>query len=329
MSKERPNRAELDPHVLSAYIDTFINRRDLYHIQLPNGTYAAVNKSLTDNMVAAHLKGYITIGAYSLDTNGWAKWLCLDSDDEQYWQRLVNLASELDSLSVPSYLEPSRRGGHLWLFTDPIPGFQIRRFGKQLLSEHELPLKKRKQLGIELYPKQDKPITGPGSLVRLPLGVHRLSGRRYHFITPLGAPLAPSIREQLAILGNPNRVPQAFIDELLARAPEPRKVSPTPQFRPTHDRDMSGPPSERIKQAISVYDFVSQYVELDQRGKGYCPFHDDQVQSFQVSREGNYWHCYAGCEGQTIIDFWMLWREKHHKKGDFKSAVKDLAKMLL
>jgi hypothetical protein len=206
MSKERPSNTELDPHVLSAYTQTFINRRDLYHIQLPNGTYAAVNKSLSDNMVAAHLKGYITIGAYALDTHGWAKWLCLDSDDNQYWQRLVNLASDLGRTSVPCYLEPSRRGGHLWLFTDPIPGFQIRRFGKQLLSEHEIPLKKRKQSGIELYPKQDKSLTGPGSLVRLPLGVHRLAGRRYHFITPDGAPLAPSVREQLAIYDVPQKL---------------------------------------------------------------------------------------------------------------------------
>ena len=122
-------------------------------------------------------------------------------------------------------------------------------------------------------------------------------------------------------------MPQSYIDEVLKRAPEAKIVSPTPQFN--LKPDTGGPISERIKNRISVYDFVSQYVELDPRGKGNCPFHDDQVKSFQVSHEGNFWHCYADCGGGSIIDFWMKWRETHNKKGDFKSTVRDLAKTLL
>jgi DNA primase len=42
-----------------------------------------------------------------------------------------------------------------------------------------------------------------------------------------------------------------------------------------------------------------------------------------VSDEGNYWHCFAGCSGGSVIDFWIKWR-----RCDFKTAVKELAKMM-
>jgi hypothetical protein len=331
MSKERPGKVELDPQAISGYAATFINRRDMYPLQLDNGTYVTVAKPLTDNLIYAHLLGKVSIGTYALDPKGWAKWVCFDADYDEHFAGLVSMAQALSLFSdVPTYLEPSRRGGHLWLFTPTLPGFQARRFGKQLLVDHEL-LEKHgeEQPGIELYPKQDRPTTGPGSLVRLPLGVHKLTGHRYHFITPDGSPLAPTIREQIQLLAAPARVPQAFIDQILSRAPVPKEVSPTQPFQVKLETDTSAPLSERIKSRISVYDFVSQYVALDKRGKGYCPFHDDQHKSFQVSQEGNYWQCYACQMGGSVIDFWMQWRGIHNQDSSFKETVKDLAKMLL
>ncbi|MHA2433799.1 MAG: CHC2 zinc finger domain-containing protein, partial [Candidatus Thorarchaeota archaeon] len=43
-----------------------------------------------------------------------------------------------------------------------------------------------------------------------------------------------------------------------------------------------------------------------------------------VNDEGNYWHCFAGYGGGSVIDFWMNWREC-----DFTTAIKELAEMLL
>ena len=47
-------------------------------------------------------------------------------------------------------------------------------FGRGLLSYHHLE-------GVEIFPKQEKIIGGPGSLIRMPFGIHRLSGLRYSF----------------------------------------------------------------------------------------------------------------------------------------------------
>ncbi len=294
-------------------------------MQLEDGSYRRVGRKkhdtgefvpypLTMNQVHGHLKGLLTIGAYMLGADNTASKMCLDADDPDEWGGLITLASHLYLENVPTYLELSNRGGHLWFFFEKsLPGRDVRRFGKQLQKEFQLET-------TEQYPKQDQLRTGPGSLVRLPFGVHRAHNHIYHFVHPSGDPLAPTIHEQLAILAEPERISLPFFNKVLFRAPE---LPPIPSFEKA--KSVSGDtPSERIKSAISVYDFVSQYVQLDRGGKGLCPFHDDHRESFSVNQDDNYWYCFA-CEiGGSIIDFYMKWHGV-----DFKDAVTDLAKMLL
>lgn len=315
-------RQELEPELVHSFARTFIPRFDQFPVQRPDGHYVSLKKQLSLDLLTAHLHGFVTLGAYALDTQSQAKWICMDADTDEQWVNLQNLATNLLKDGITSYLELSRRGGHLWLFFSPLPGADARRFGKQLLEEHKLE-------DIELYPKQNQLNNGPGSLVRLPLGRHRKTGRRYHFITPDSAPLAPTIREQIALLGSPALVPQEFIDTILASSPSTPYRSPTPRLNPLSHEAAGGTVSERLKNRISAYEFVSHYVQLDDNGAGYCPFHDDQRQSFGVNQEGNYWHCWAGCGGGSLIDFWMKWREKHGQDGSFKATIAELAQMLL
>lgn len=141
-------------------------------------------------------------------------------------------------------------------------GLIARQFAKQLLAEHDIK-------GVEIYPKQNQLVTGVGSFVRLPLGIHRKTGKRYHFVTLDGQPLAPTIREQMALLASPTRIPQTFIDETLARIPPPEpKLPPTPKYLP----DKNLPLSEQSKHSISVLDFVRAYVDLDPQGRVFVPF---------------------------------------------------------
>jgi hypothetical protein len=322
MKKERLPTSELDPDLLTSYADTFISRWDMYPIQLGDSRYVSVKKKLNLQLVDAHLRGHITLGAYALSQDHHAKWICFDADDESAWIRLIELSGELITRDVPTYLEPSRRGGHLWLFTHPLPGSNIRRFGQRLLAEHFIE-------DVELFPKQDRLVTGPGSLVRLPLGIHRKNGRRYHFVTLTGKPLAPTIRDQVRLLASPRLVPEPFVSQILDRTPPPVEVPPTPVFPPPADEVQGETLSERIKNAISVYDFVSQYVDLDERGRGLCPFHDDHHKSFGVNISEDFWHCFACGIGGSAIDFWSAWRKHHGKDPDFVPTIKDLADMLL
>lgn len=292
----------------------FIQRWDKYPRQLPDGQYVTVHAPLTRTMLAAHVRGVETLGAYVLNRESRAQFMVLDADNEPDRRRLISLAQLLEQLSCPSYLEASRRGAHLWFFFErPLDGGDVRRFGKGLLAHFNLD-------GIELYPKQSALRgDGPGSLIRLPFGVHRKSGKRYGFYTPTGEPLAPTLSEQILALSAPQAVPE----RLFAHYGEYASAPPAqPVFEPVDG--VGERPSDRIKAAVSCHDFISRFVSLSASGRGQCPFHDDQVASFSVNTQGNYWHCFAGCGGGSIIDFWMNWR-----KVDFVTAVGELSEMLL
>lgn len=300
-------------------IDRFIQRFDKYPRQAGDGSYFTVEKPLSRRLVYAHLRGSVTLGTYLLDENSRGRFMVLDGDDEPDRRRLLALNKVLEELECPSYYEDSRRGGHLWFFFEaPMPGEEIRRFGKGLIGYFNL-------AGMELYPKQDRLQTGPGSLIRLPFGIHKKSGRRYGFYTPAGEPLAPTIREQLQVLKTPQTVPERFLELYRDYVTAPVEK---PEFEPV---EVEGERlSDRIKAAISCRQFVSRYVELDSRGRGLCPFHDDNVASFSVHPTHDYWHCFAGCGAGDQISFYMTYKQRvEGQECDFKTAIAELAEMLL
>ena len=83
---------------------------------------------------------------------------------------------------IASYLETSWRGAHLWVFfSEPISSVLVRAWLLPFCPA-----------GVEFYPKQEAANwEHPGSLIRLPLGVHLRSGERYPFVTLVdGQPLS-------------------------------------------------------------------------------------------------------------------------------------------
>ena len=121
------------------------------------------------------------------------------------------------------------------------------------------------------------------------------------------------------LLGEAESVPEGLFELYGSYASAP---APKLEFEPV---DAPGElVSDRIKAAVSCYNFVDRYVELSPNGRARCPFHDDQVASFSVNQEDNYWHCFSGCGGGSVIDFWM-----RYKNLDFVDAGGELAGMLL
>jgi hypothetical protein len=330
---ERLRRVELEKDLVKAYADTFISRWDMYPLQRhDDGSYVSVKKPLKSGMVHSHLTCHwkenksFTLGAYALSPESTAKWLCLDADDRDEFERIWKLAIGLKKQDVPTYVEQSRRGGHLWFFfQSPIPGYEVRKFAKYLIKSCDIPQ------SIEIYPKQDKLASGPGSLVRLPLGIHQKANKVFHFVDLDGKPLAPRIAEQIEILSNPDRIPQSFVEDVLWRVyqearREEEKPDPVPELPPLSSGETL---SEAIKKSVTVYDLASQYVELDKQGRGLCPFHDDNVKSFQVNNNRNYWSCYSGCGGGSVIDFMMKLRERNGEDGSFTATVIAMREMFL
>jgi len=298
----------------------FFQRRDLQARQLDDGRYICIQQPLKPDHLLKHVAGQITLGTYLLDENSAARFIVFDADDDQGFTRLMYTAQMLAVERTPSYLEASRRGGHLWLFFgDPIPGSLARRFGNGVMEVHGAK-------DVELYPKQDKLGQGPGSLIRVPFGVHRLTNLRYGFVNLDGQPLAGSTEEQIRIINHPRTVSLEAINGYASIEKKPRRnsVAESPKRR-------KETLSNRIKSAVTAMEFIGRYVELEPTelgAIGLCPFHDDQHPSLGVNMESNYWHCFAGCGGGSIIDFWSKWREKQGLDSGFVPTITELADLL-
>jgi hypothetical protein len=320
---------------LEAFIDRFFPRQDIHARQKRDGAgYSYRKEPVTADLLLAHLAGDLTLGTYCLSLMNMAHFAAIDIDDDTRWQAS---REKVKAAAIPVHVEQSRRGVHLWhFFEEPVPGKIARSFGRALLKMYDLPE------NTEIYPRQAILKDGPGSLIRVPFGFHRKvqvpgkPGKRYGFQTREGEPLASTIREQLALMVVAERIPHALVDQLSTSVPEEQIVSPSEPFR-TQPVSPDLPLSERIRASISVFEFVSRYVDLDERGVGFCPFHEDEHPSFGVNKAGNYWSCFAGCssviEGKTIkggslIHFWQRWREKEGQDGSFEPTITELASLL-
>jgi hypothetical protein len=321
MPKEKPVPVDELAGSSQTLADRFIQRWDLYALQSRDGRYVCVHKPLTSEKICSHLRGEVTLGTYVLTAESKAKFIVFDFDTPESWPRLINLNTRLNREGIPSYLEQSRRGGHLWFFfAEPIAARKVRKFAQGIQDKY--------QVGeCEIFPKQDHLLDGPGSLIRLPFGIHRLTGERYSFYKSGGEVLSDTIRKQITALENPWFVPRKDFNGLASF----KTVGIGQELPLKPNEDPKDKLSERIKSRLTVYEFIGQYVELKPTANGAigkCPFHEDQHPSLGVNDQDNYWHCFAGCGGGSIIDFWSKWREKQGLDGGFVPTITELAEML-
>jgi hypothetical protein len=167
---------QLEKRHLTTYQNLFVTRADIHARQSEGGSYYLKQEPTTDHLLKTHLAGAVTIGLYALDIASFARWAVLDADSENRLEQLQQAHRQLAELELPSHLEQSRRGGHLWLFMEaPIPGADIKKLVQTALPDLQ---------GLELYPKQDRldQRRQVGSLIKGPLGIHRKSGNRYPFL---------------------------------------------------------------------------------------------------------------------------------------------------
>lgn len=320
VTKERENIDNELFRSADALARRFVQRWDLHARQVKDGRYICIQKPLTREHLFAHLHGEITLGTYVLSKKNLARFIIIDADDEDGFKRLAHLGLKIAKDQIPSYLEDSRRGGHLWIFfSKALRSREARSFGKKLLQKHEVN-------NVELFPKQDKLVNGPGSLIRMPFGIHKLSGERYGFFNPDGSSIASTMGEQIHRVSAPETVSEEVFES--SKAYQSSKRPTTPYKRPG---ESTGLLSDRIKASVTVLEFVSQYVELEKRGYtaiGHCPFHEDEHPSFAVNIEENYWYCFTGCGGGSIIDFWSQMRKKQGLDPGFIATIADLTKFL-
>jgi hypothetical protein len=305
----------LSDDLFPQFAGMFINRTDDYAVQRENGRYMRVGVPLTWGVVREHVQGKQTIGTYVMNADGLCRYAVFDADGDDGLAVLLEVQAGLANDGVPSYLEASRRGGHLWVLLD----------GLYRASELRRWLLPYCPAGIEFYPKQDEGC-GYGSLIRLPFGVHRRSGCWYPFLLWDAAqeqvvPVAETADGMLQWLATSER---ARLPLLVQAAPVACSAPSTQQRTRQHTSIVSHSscatvptfPYATIRDWCAAQDpftLIGRYVALNASGLGHCPFTDhhrygtDRHPSFRVypprSATGSCWYCYTSEQGGNVFDF--------------------------
>lgn len=213
---ERQKHEEL----LNRYMDLFQGREDCFARQWADKKagkqgYVPVRRSLSLEDVRDHLLGRKTYGIYLLTKNSLVHVAVLDMDlDKRIMeQSKISVANKdllhreksyllqrIPELSHKQGLEcltefSGQKGYHFWYFFDPpVQASQA----KKALQRIQAQLKQDIScFHLEVFPKQDQLAgKGLGNLVKLPLGVHRLSGKKSRFVSSQGK----TVWEQLRLL---------------------------------------------------------------------------------------------------------------------------------
>jgi hypothetical protein len=305
-------------HITTSMLDPFISccvgRRNDYALQLSDGRYIRMRTDLTYEILFWHLEGRQTLGTYLINEFNQCSFAVFDSDAPTGLLDLAAIQMNLMTNGIPSYLELSRRGAHLWVFfASPIsPG---------LVRAWLLPFC---PTGVEFYPKQDQAnVSHPGSLIRLPLGVHVRSGERYPYVSLVDGQPLPLFSSVVDALGWFETIERATVPSpstiLVQREnggqPTPHNIS----FKKPQPTTTVGQP-ETIREWCVSQDpltVIGRYVSLDSNGVGCCPFgwhHDDGIDthpSFVAYRPSFpdicCWYCHVWQQGGSLFDFLKLY----------------------
>jgi hypothetical protein len=291
-----------------------VGRRNDYALQQANGRYLRVGSAVTLEVLQRHVAGLETIGVYVVDERNTSHFAVFDADGADGLVQLLGIQRRLATDGIDSALEGSRRGGHLWVFfTSALAPGLVRRW---LLPSCPT--------GVEFYPKRDWATwDAPGSLVRVPLGVHRLSNRRYPFLVPADdrmVPAAHSVSGSLEWLTTIRRVPVPAREQA-ALLEETGPVTPHAFLARGVGLGTSSPADTLTihswcdrQDSLAV---LGRYLQIDRRGMACCPFgshHDDGkdthpslwVHAPTVSG-GRCWYCNVWKRGGNLFDFLCLW----------------------
>lgn len=194
------------------FLYLFSGRENVYARQWADergeGGYTPVREPLTVAAVKNHLLGNITVGVYPLRLDNTVTFFAFDVDirkpalarargslaearriKETVAGEPQRILGELEALGIPTLLEDSGfKGRHLWVFLEtPEDAAVVRQFGA--LFGRSCPVGSP-DLQMEFFPKQASTGGGIGNLIKLPLGIHRRTGRRSRLLQPDGTPWA-------------------------------------------------------------------------------------------------------------------------------------------
>jgi tetratricopeptide (TPR) repeat protein len=236
------------------FVHLFSGRENVYARQWAGekgeSGYTPVREPLTVNAARSHLLGNITVGVYPVRLDNTVTFFAFDIDirkpalarargslaearrvKEEVAREAQRIQSELATFGVPALLEDSGyKGRHLWVFLEtPEDAAVVRQFGA--LFQRACPLTSP-DLQMEFFPKQASAGAGVGNLIKLPIGIHRRTGRRSRLLQQDGTPCTDpyaALRQQARVS---REALYAAITLLKARQVQAEPAPPAPEPAP-------------------------------------------------------------------------------------------------
>jgi len=236
----------------SKIVSLFSGREGIYARELIDSKgkifYLPVKEPLKEEQIKNHLKGEVTLAIYTTRIDNTVTFLVIDIDiKKNVWEQYAdeeekrrdlelkveeyakNIISFCKKMNVPIYLENTGgRGMHCWIFfSEPIEAKKARDFAKLILKKVGPP---PDQIVREIFPKQDfVPKEALGSLIRLPLGINKKTGRRSFFIDENGNPF-PNQLEFLDTIKTFSKPEQKEVSEVITKEELPNEEKLTPEI---------------------------------------------------------------------------------------------------
>jgi hypothetical protein len=180
-----------------------VGNPDVYAVQHKDGSWHPVREELTAKVIRAHRSGEVTVGTYIVRPPDQARTLVFDIDaktDKEQDTMLNAVCKVLAELDARSEDELSwgvefsgRKGYHVWVVSDEyIDASVLYRLGRGVREEAGYP-------ALEVFPKQTE-VRDLGNLVKLPGGVHAVTGNENNFVGAVPAPTPAALLTQLSEL---------------------------------------------------------------------------------------------------------------------------------
>lgn len=301
------------PALVKLYTELFVNRR-AYTLQStrphpesgrhyyfrPKERNSGGPMLLTEETVADHLEGRVTIGLYAINSlNQRCKWVAIDADYATAMDDLIKLQYQLTQDGVESALEMSKRGGHLWIFLAvPLLARKCRLYVYDLAQRLGVPVKGSGLAeGIEVFPKHDEIQEGAyGNAMRGPLGIHRGAKRRFWFY---GADY--KLDSQLEFLMRLRKLTEEELDRFTVGKELPSSVAKVrSEVEPVSRNGIGG------KKGFCILDYISETRVVGRNYVARCPScalsgRDRGRDNLAILvSDPRFYQCWAGCSKQMI-----------------------------
>jgi len=302
------------PALVKTYTDRFVNRRaytlqsmrphpesSRHYYYRPKERATGAPLLLTEQTIADHLEGRITIGLYAINSlNQRCKWVAIDADYPTAMDDLIKLQYELTKDSVESALEMSKRGGHLWIFlTLPLLARKCRIYIYDLAQRLGVPVKSSGLAeGIEVFPKHDEIQEGAfGNAIRGPLGIHRGAKRRFWFY---GADYC--LEAQIEFLTRLRKLTEEELDRFTVGKNLPASIAKVRSEAEHVSKDALG----GKHRGFCILDYVSETRVVGRNYVTRCPScalagRDRGRDNLAIlASDPRFYQCWAGCSKQKI-----------------------------